>query len=56
MIELDGTQHRKTVEQDQLRDAYLKQHYGLTVIRVTYAEYQKKSKFDLICQMLGVQK
>ena len=56
VIELDGTQHRKTVEQDQLRDAYLKQYYGLNVIRVTYTEYQRKSKLDLICQLLGIQK
>lgn len=54
IIELDGTQHRKTIEQDQQRDAYIKQTYNITVVRITHHEYIKKLKFNDICKMLGV--
>ena len=43
IIELDGTQHRKTVSQDKIRDEYL-QSLGYTVIRITHDEYRKKSR------------
>ena len=41
IIELDGTQHRKTVEQDRIRDEYL-QSLGYTVIRVPHTEFKER--------------
>lgn len=38
-VELDGTQHRKTVEADSIRDNWLSRQ-GNTVIRITYEEYR----------------
>ena len=55
VIELDGTQHKKTIEQDQARDAYLQKQYGLTIVRITHSEYQKKTKLGLVCNLLGIQ-
>lgn len=40
IIELDGTQHRKTVEADKIRDEYLTRK-GYEVIRISYEEYRK---------------
>ena len=54
IIELDGTQHRKTVEQDRIRDEYIHREYGYTVYRVTHKEYQAKSKYSIICDLLGI--
>ena len=52
-IELDGTQHRHTVELDSDRDNYLKS-IGIEIVRITYKEYYNKSKLDLICKILGI--
>jgi len=41
IIELDGTQHRKTVDNDRIRDEYLST-LGYTVIRVPYAEFKER--------------
>ena len=41
LVELDGTQHRKTVEQDRVRDEYLTQ-IGYTVIRIQHAEFKER--------------
>lgn len=54
VIELDGTQHRKTVEKDRVRDEYLTRVHGLTVVRVTHKEYREKSRVDEICRLLGI--
>lgn len=54
IIELDGTQHRKTVEQDRIRDEYLSQVHGYRVLRVTHKEYQAKTKYSIICDLLGI--
>lgn len=54
IIELDGTQHRKTVEQDRIRDEYIKKTYGYDVFRVTHAEYRAKNKYLTICELLGI--
>ena len=40
-IELDGTQHKLTVEKDQDRDNYLSCTLGMTVYRIPYASFQK---------------
>ena len=54
VIELDGTQHRKTVEKDRIRDEYLSRVHNLTVIRITHNEYRQKSRLIEICELLGV--
>ncbi|MEN6293891.1 MAG: DUF559 domain-containing protein [Methanobacterium sp.] len=40
IIELDGTQHRKTIELDRIRDDWLTRK-GYVVIRISYEEYRK---------------
>jgi very-short-patch-repair endonuclease len=52
IIELDGTQHRKTVEQDVIRDRWFNEQ-GYKVIRITHTEfkqryYSKKGFLDLL--------
>lgn len=51
IIELDGTQHFKTVDKDKIRDQYL-ETLGYTVVRVSYKEYKNKSKESLILSLL----
>lgn len=41
IIELDGTQHRKTVEQDAIRDKWFNS-IGYKVIRITVEEFKKR--------------
>jgi very-short-patch-repair endonuclease len=41
IIELDGTQHRKTVEQDTVRDKWFVSK-GYTVIRVAHSEFKER--------------
>lgn len=41
IIELDGTQHRKTVEQDTIRDKWFNS-IGYKVIRITVEEFKKR--------------
>jgi very-short-patch-repair endonuclease/predicted nucleic acid-binding Zn ribbon protein len=53
IIELDGTQHRKTVDQDRIRDDYLKSR-GWQVNRIAHSEYRKKTKLLLIKEKLGL--
>lgn len=55
IIELDGTQHRNTMEADSIRDAYIKSHYGITVIRITHQEYQNGSRIDEVKKLLALQ-
>lgn len=52
IIELDGTQHRNTVEQDKERDLYITKTFGYTVLRITHKEYQSKSKLQLLESIL----
>lgn len=52
IIELDGTQHRKTVEQDAVRDEWFNKQ-GYTVIRIQHSEFKerlfsKKGFLDLL--------
>lgn len=54
VIELDGTQHRNTVEKDKIRDEYLTRVHCLTVVRVTHKEYREKSRVGEICKLLGI--
>jgi very-short-patch-repair endonuclease len=41
IIELDGTQHRKTIEQDSIRDKYFNDN-GYDVIRIPVEEFKKR--------------
>lgn len=41
IIELDGTQHRKTVEQDAIRDEWFS-NKGYKVIRITHSEFKER--------------
>ena len=41
IIELDGTQHRKTVEQDSLRDKWFIDK-GYKVVRITHPEFKER--------------
>lgn len=50
-IELDGTQHLKTVEKDQLRDDYMKS-LDIRVVRVTAREYIKRTRQEEIEYLL----
>lgn len=51
IIELDETQHSKTMESDKVRDKYL-ESCGYKVVRVTYKEYKSKSKEALIKKLI----
>lgn len=53
IIELDGTQHLKTIEQDQIRDKSLTDR-GWKVVRISYSEYQKQTRIDEIKSLLVV--
>ena len=54
IIELDGTQHRNTVESDKERDAYFENVLGISVIRITHKEYQNGSRIKEVCERLGI--
>jgi very-short-patch-repair endonuclease len=41
IIELDGTQHRKTVEQDSIRDKWFNTN-GYKVVRIPVEEFKKR--------------
>lgn len=41
IIELDGTQHRKTVEQDSIRDKWFNSK-GYKVVRIPVEEFKKR--------------
>jgi len=53
IIELDGSQHRKTIAADTIRDEYL-ESIGYHVLRITHAEYTAKTKLQLVKILLGV--
>ena len=55
IIELDGTQHEQTVDKDRERDDYIQKEYGYKIIRISYREYQKKSRMLEIMDLLGIE-
>jgi len=55
IIELDGTQHNKTVAYDTERDSYINKTYDITIIRISYKEYQQKSRISEIKNLLNIQ-
>jgi len=56
VIELDGNQHLKTKELDKLRDEYLTTYYGLNILRISHTEYKEKTKLDLVCKLLNLER
>jgi very-short-patch-repair endonuclease len=52
-IELDGTQHKNTIEKDFDRDRYISS-LGIEILRISHREYLNKSKVDLIKQKLNI--
>lgn len=54
IIELDGTQHRKTLEKDKHRDEYIERKYGYTVKRFWCKEFLKGVYYEEICSLLGI--
>lgn len=52
VVELDGTQHRNTIEQDRVRDEFLTS-LGYRVIRIPYSEYRSKAKVPELQKILG---
>ena len=53
IIELDGTQHKNTVEYDNERDKYIMDNYNVQIIRLSHQEYQSKSRINEIKLLLG---
>ena len=53
IIELDGTQHKYTREYDLERDTYIRDVYGITVIRITHREYTSQSRMSEIMSFLS---
>lgn len=54
IIELDGTQHKKTVEYDIERDSYISHTYGVKIIRISHQEYKKKTRIEEIMKLLDI--
>ena len=54
IIELDGTQHRNTLEKDRIRDEYITSKYGYTVKRFWCKDFLKGIHYNEICSLLGV--
>lgn len=54
IIELDGSQHKRTLAADAIRDEYITEHYGYVVLRISHAEYQSKAKYAAVCELLGI--
>lgn len=55
IIELDGSQHKKTIAYDSERDRYISTTYNIEIIRVSHKEYTLQTKLDLIKSKLGLQ-
>ena len=54
IIELDGTQHKYTVEKDKERDDYISSTYGMKIIRISHKEYTKQLRIHEIKNILGI--
>jgi very-short-patch-repair endonuclease len=51
IIELDGTQHLKTVEEDRIRDEYLTS-VGYTVLRIPHKKYVSGEMIEVVEELL----
>lgn len=55
VIELDGSQHRYTVEKDKIRDEFLSRVHGLNIVRITHKEYRTQERLSEICNLLNLE-
>ena len=53
IIELDGSQHEKTKEEDALRDRFI-ESLGYKVIRITHKEFQAFTRVNEVERLLGL--
>ena len=53
IIELDGTQHKKSAEYDNERDCYINRSYGVNIIRISHKEYTSKQLIPQIKEILS---
>mgnify|MGYP003590055659 CR=1 FL=1 len=54
IIEMDGKQHQDTVEEDAIRDNLILEEFKIQTYRVTWKEWNKKTKMELINKLLGI--
>lgn len=54
LIELDGSQHKKTKKYDKKRDSSIKKHHGVLTLRISYEEYFAKTKLEDVKKLLGL--
>ncbi len=52
IVELDGTQHNKTIEKDRIRDDFLSS-IGYIVYRISYEDYKSKKFEKCLLQILS---
>ena len=52
LIELDGNQHKETMTYDNLRDTLILTYFNVKTFRITYEEYIKKSKLEIVEKLL----
>ena len=52
VIELDGTQHNKTIDYDKDRDQRILKEHGIYVYRISHNEYMKCQKLDIVNQLM----
>lgn len=52
LIELDGKQHKHTIEYDSERDSLILEFYLVRTIRISYKEYMEKSKLACVLSLL----
>ena len=53
-IELDGTQHNKTLEYDATRDANILFEHGVYIYRISHKEYKSGIKIDEVRNLLSM--
>lgn len=54
IIEMDGKQHQDTVKEDAIRDNLILEEFKIQTYRVTWKEWNKKTKMELINKLLGI--
>lgn len=52
IVELDGSQHLKTKDKDQYRDAFIKMRYGIDVMRITQKEFRAGTRIQELTERL----
>jgi very-short-patch-repair endonuclease/predicted nucleic acid-binding Zn ribbon protein len=52
-VELDGSQHTLTRDQDAERDAYIQHTYNIPITRITHREYRSRERVEEITSLLS---